>query len=144
MRLPFNFNLPFVGEKTKLSWTCFEDDVFSDQYLVKVSGEFPENVVKGLYDLVLKKKLGVDFKVGLLDGDVVEIPSGFLGSKVGLFSWEDVLLKQLDRVFVAVEKKCNWFLVSKHFQSIKIKRVGKHYSMFFEIIGKKTMARRLK
>lgn len=144
MRLPFNFHLPFVGEKTKLSWTSFEDDVFSEQYLIRVSGEFPESVIKGLYDLVLKKQFGVGFKVGLLDGDIVDVPVEFFGSKVGVFSWEDVLLKQLDRVFVAVQVKSNWLLVTKHIKSLKIKRVGSRYSLYFEIIGKKTSAIKLK
>jgi len=142
MRLPFN--IPFVGEKTKLVWKSFEDDTFKDQFMVKVSGEFPENVVKGLYDLVLKKKLGVSFKAGLLDGDVVEVPQSFFGVKVGVFSWEDVLLKQLDKVFFDVQKKCGWLLVTKHIQTLKIKRTGTSYSLSFEIIGKKTISRLFK
>lgn len=138
MKLPFKFKLPFVGEKTKLSWASFEDDVFREQYLIKVSGEFPESVVKGLYDLVLKKKLGVGFKAGLLDGEVVEVPSDFLVQKVGVFDWEEVLLKQLEQVFVAACSKQGWLLVTKHLKSVKIKRVGIKYFVYFEVIGKKT------
>lgn len=144
MKLPFNFKLPFVGEKTKLSWVSYEDDVFKEQYLIKVNGEFPESVIKQLYNLVLKKKVGVDFKAGILDGDVVEVPAEFFEQKVGVFSWEDVLLKQLDKVFREVVLKSKWFIVTKHIKSLKIKRVGVRYLLYFEIIGKKTKAISLK
>ena len=138
MKLPFGFSVPFVGEKTKLNWYSYEDDTFVEQYLVKVNGEFPESVIKGLYDLVLKKKLGVGFKAGLLDGEVIDVPIDFFKVSVGVFSWEDVLLKQLDKVFREVERKSNWLLVTKHIKSLTIKRIGNRFLLYFEIIGKKT------
>jgi hypothetical protein len=144
MKLPFKFTLPFVGEKTKLEWVAYEDDVFNEQYMVKVSGAFPERVVRGLYDLVLKKKMGVSFKAGVTDGESVDVPESFFAMKVGVFSWEDVLLKQLDRVFLDVQVKLKWLVVTKHIKTLKIKRVNDTYSLSFEIIGKKTSARAFK
>jgi hypothetical protein len=140
MKLPFK--IPFVGEKTKLTWTSYEDDVFKEQYMLKISGEFPENVVKALYDLVLKKKLGTNFKVGLLDDSSVDVPSGFFEQKIGFITWEDVLLKQLERVFADVRVKCKWLLVTKHIKAMQIRRHRNTYFVTFEIIGQKTSAMR--
>jgi ribosomal protein L10 len=140
MRLPFNLNLPFVGEKTKLLWTSYEDDLFTDQYMIKVNGEFPESIVKGIYDLVLKKNMKVTFKAGLLDGETLDVPVEFFNQKVGIFTWEEVLMKQLDKVFREVSVRSKWLLVTKHIQAMKIKMVSTKYYVYFEIIGRKTKA----
>ena len=138
MKLPFDFKIPFIGEKTKLSYVYYEDDKFRNQYMLEVKGNLPESIVKRLYDHVLKKKTGVEFSAGLLDGKSVEVPKEFLDVKVGVFSWEDVLLKQLEKIFLRVSQKQGIIFLTRHISSLKITRRGKKYGVFFVVLGKKS------
>lgn len=135
VKLPFNWKLPLIGEKTKLNYIFYEDDVFAEQYLLKVNCELSEWIVKRIYDGFLRKHTRLDFKNGLLDGDSIDVPESFLSEKAGFFTWEEVLLKQFDKIFFKLVDKNKVVFVTKHISVMKITRKGTKFFAFFEIVG---------
>lgn len=99
--------------------------------------ELPKKIVKIVYNLVLKKKLKVSFEDGLGQGQTVQIPNDFFKQSVGLMTWEELLLKQNEKVFLEAGKKYSWFFITKKIVSASIKEDFGTYFFLLEVQGEK-------
>jgi hypothetical protein len=133
LKLPF-FN-PF--KKVQTVFQGFEDDKEPQLYKLTMETELPKRMVKAIYDIVLKKKLKVSFEDGLGQGQPIQIPNDFFKQSTGLITWEELLLKQNEKVFIAAEEKYRWFFITKKIVSASIKEDFGTFFFLLEVQGEK-------
>jgi hypothetical protein len=133
--LKFPFFNPF--QKVQTVFQGFEDDVNKEQYKLTIETELSKRIVKVIYNTFLKKKLHVPFEDGLGQGQTIQIPNDFLKQSTGLMSWEELLLKQNEKVFIAAGEKYHWFFITKKIVSASIKEDFGTFFFLLEVQGEK-------
>jgi hypothetical protein len=132
LKLPFSF-----PRKVKTEYQGFEDDVNTKLYELTVDTELPGWAVKMVYDTLVKKQMGLSFKEGIGTGQIIEIPYSFLLQKVGILTWEELLLKQNEKVFDSSGKQYHWLFVTKKIKSASLRKTGSHYYLLLTVFGEK-------